>query len=150
MSTASGSELLSASGVTGWPVLLSHSSQVKHALTLTEMINQGGRMWRTPASCFEVWTPFIVITFALANMDQTVLQDIYHTTLYLLVNLSGEAPLDLSTPLSFCSSLLYCVSDQHSSSCTSSLAPCTNKQTNGYAVLMSGGVGLKWFGILGN
>ena len=101
--TASGCELLSASEVTGWPALLSHWSQVKHALTLTEMINQGGRMWRTPASCFAVWIPFLVITFALANLDQTVLQDIYLTTLYLLVYLAGETQLDLSSPLSFCS-----------------------------------------------
>ena len=148
--TASGCELLSASGVTGWPALLSHWSQVKHALTLTEMINQGGRMWRTPASCFAVWIPFLVITFALANLDQTVLQDIYLTTLYLLVYLAGETQLDLSSPLSFCFSILHCVSDQHSSSCTSRLAPFTNKQTNGYVVLVSGGVGLKWIGILGN
>ena len=148
--TASGCELLSASGVTGWPALLSHWSQVKHALTLTEMINQGGRMWRTPASCFAEWTPFLVITFALANLDQTVLQDIYLTTLYLLVYLAGETQLDLSKPLSFCSSILHCVSDQLSSSCTSRLAPFTNKQTNGYVVLVSGGVGLKWIGILGN
>ena len=127
MTTASGSELLSASGVTGWPALLSHSSQVKHALTLTEMINQRGRMWRTPASCCEVWTPFIVITFALANMDQTVLQDIYLTALYLLFYPAAETQVDLSSPLSFCLSILHCVSDQHSSSCTSSPL---HKQTN--------------------
>ena len=60
--------------------LLLHSSQVEHALTRTEMINQGGRMWLTPASCIAVRTPFLVITFDLENLDQTV-RDIYLTTL---------------------------------------------------------------------
>ena len=126
------------------------SSQVEHALTLTEMINQGRRMWLTHASCFAVQTPFLVITFDWENLDQTVLQDTYLTTLYILVYLAGETKLDLSSPLSVCFSILHCVSDQHSSSCTSRLAPCTNKQTNVNAVLVSGGVGLKWIGILWN
>jgi hypothetical protein len=116
------------------------SSQVEHALTLTEMINQGRRMWLTHASCFAVQTPFLVITFAWENLDQTVLQDTYLTTLYLLVYLAGETKLDLSSPLSVCFSILHCVSDQHSSSFTSSLAPCTNKQTNVNAALVPGGV----------
>ena len=123
------------------------SSQVEHALTLSEIINQGRRMRITHASCFAVQTPFLVITFAWENLDQTVLQGTYLTTLYLLVYLAEETKLDLSSRLLLLTTL--CV---RSTLFQLYPKPCPlHKQTNKCECSSSAWwCGFKLIGILGN
>ena len=74
------------------------------------------------------------------NLDQNV-QDIGLTTLSISQPGWGGSFGSFSPAILLL--LLHCVSDQHSSRCTTSLAHYMNKQTNVTAVLLSGGVGLK-------
>jgi hypothetical protein len=89
-----------------------------------------------PCSCIAVRPPLLWAWCHISifeNLDQPVLQEFYLTSLSILVYLAGETQLDLSSPISFCFSILYCVSDQHYSSCTSSPL---HKQTNKWNCLV--------------